>query len=89
MTKNKLMQYIGKKVTIFFINGERMIYGKLGYVDEFSSKHDFRKLDYFYINQTSFKASHVRAVIEDGIIFSDYPDMQHQYDNMTGSMNLY
>lgn len=69
MTKKKLMQYIGKKVTIFFINDEKYVYGKLGYVDEFSSKHDFRKLDYFYINQTSFKASHVRVVIEDGIIF--------------------
>lgn len=64
MTKAELMCYVGKKVFIYFKDGERGIYGTLGYVDEFSAKHDFRKQNYFYINYTSFKASHVRKLAE-------------------------
>ena len=62
MTKADLMKLVGKKVFVYFKNGERGIYGTLGYVDEFSAKHDYRKPDYFYINNTSFKVSHVRKV---------------------------
>ena len=64
MTKAELMSYVGKKVHIYFKGEYRGIYGKLGYVDEFSAKHDFRKPGYFYIGYTSFKVSHVRKVVK-------------------------
>lgn len=63
MTKTELMSYVGKKVFVCFKGGERGIYGTLGYVDEFSEKYDYRKPDYFYIGNTSFKVSHVRKVV--------------------------
>lgn len=64
MTKADLMQLVGKKVRIYFKNKEKSIYGTLGYVDEFSEKYDFRKPNYFYIGNTSFKVSHIRKLIE-------------------------
>ena len=62
MTKAELMKLVGKKVHIYFKGGERSAYGTLGYVDEFSAKHDYRMTDYFYIGYTSFKVSHVRKL---------------------------
>ena len=62
MTKAELMELVGKKVTVYFKNGERGIFGTLGYVDEFSEKHDFRAPNYFYIGNTSFKVSHVKKI---------------------------
>ena len=62
MTKAELMNLVGKKVHIYFKDGERGIYGTLGYVDEFSAKHNYRKPNYFYIGNTSFKVSHIRKV---------------------------
>lgn len=56
------MKLVGKKVYVYFKCGERGIYGTLGYVDEFSEKYDYRKPDYFYINNILFKVSHVRKV---------------------------
>ena len=64
MTKAELMSYVGKKVHIYFKDGEKGIYGTLGYADEFSVKYDYRKPDYFYIGNTSFKTSHVRRLAE-------------------------
>jgi hypothetical protein len=64
MTKAELMQYVGKKVFIYFKDREAGIYGTLGYVDEFSAKHDFRRPNCFYIGDTSFKVSHVRKLVE-------------------------
>lgn len=64
MTKAELMLYVGKKVYIYFKDGERGIYGTLGYVKEFSAKCDYRKPNYFYICNISFKASHVRKLEE-------------------------
>lgn len=64
MTKADLMKLVGKKVFVYFKDEERGIYGILGYVDEFSSKYDYRKPNCFYINHTSFKVSHVRKVAE-------------------------
>ena len=55
MTTADLMKLVGKKVFVYFKNGEKGIYGTLGYVDEFSAKYDYRKPNYFYINHTSFK----------------------------------
>ncbi len=62
MTKNELMLFVWKKVTVYFNDGE-MIYGTLGYADEFSEKQNYRKLNYFYIGDTSFKVSHVKKVV--------------------------
>ena len=64
MTKAELMGLVGKKVYVYFKNEEKGIYGTLGYADDFSAKHDYRKTDYFYIGNTSFKVSHIRKVIE-------------------------
>lgn len=63
MTKAELMTYVGEKAHIAFKNGSS-VYGTLGYVDEFSEKHDFRKPNYFYIGNVTFKVSHVKKVIE-------------------------
>lgn len=64
MTKADLMKLVGKKVHVYFKDGEKGIYGTLGYADEFSAKHDYRKPNYFYIGNTSFKVSHVRKLVE-------------------------
>lgn len=64
MTKAELMKYVGKKVTIYFKGAEYKIFGTLGYVYEFSAKHNYRKPNYFYIGNTSFKVSHVRKLEE-------------------------
>ena len=64
MTKADLIELVGKKVTVYFKDGESSIYGTLNYADEFSSKHDYRKPNYFYINNMSFKVSHVRKLVK-------------------------
>ena len=64
MTKAELMTYVGKKVHIYFKDSEKGIYGTLGYADEFSVKHDYRKPNYFTLGNTSFKVSHVRKLVE-------------------------
>jgi hypothetical protein len=64
MTKAELMQYVGKKVTIHFKSSDLVLCGTLGYADEFSAKHDYRKPYYFYIGNTSFKVSHIRKLKE-------------------------
>lgn len=61
MTKADLMRLVGKNVFVYFKDG-KSTYGTLGYVDEFSAKHDYRKANYFYINNISFKVSHIRKV---------------------------
>ena len=63
MKKAELMCYIGKKVHVYFKGKESDIFGILGYVDEFSAKYSYRKPGYFYIDNTSFKVSHLRKVI--------------------------
>ena len=61
MTKAELLNLVGKRVTVYF-KDERVRYGTLGYIDEFSEKYEFRKPNYFFIGNTSFKVSHVRKV---------------------------
>ena len=61
MTREDLMKLVGKKVFVYFKDGTNT-YGTLGYVDEFSAKYDYRKPNYFYINHTSFKVSHIQKV---------------------------
>lgn len=63
MTKAELMSYVGKKVYIYFKGEEKGTCGTLGYADEFSAKHDWRKPNYFYIGNTSFKVSHVKKLV--------------------------
>jgi hypothetical protein len=63
MKHAELMTFVGKNVRILFFDGE-WVWGKLGYVDEFSAKHNFRRPNYFYIGNTSFKVSHVKKLVE-------------------------
>lgn len=64
MTKAELMKLVGKKIIVYFKDGEKAIFGTLGYADEFSAKHGYRKPGYFYIDNTSFKVSHARKILE-------------------------
>ena len=64
MYKAELMKLVGERVRIYFKGEEESIYGTLKYADEFSAKHDYRKPNYFYIGDTSFKVSHVRRLVE-------------------------
>ena len=64
MTKAELMNLVGKKIFVYFKGREKGIYGTLEYADIFSAKHDWRKPNYFYIGNVSFKVSHVRKVIK-------------------------
>lgn len=66
MTKSELMLYVNKNVRIYFKDGENVC-GTLGYADEFSERHNYRKPDYFYIGDISFRVSHVRKVTERGV----------------------
>ena len=61
MKKSELMELVGKNMFVYFKDGDKK-YGKLGFADEFSAKHDYRKLNYFYVGNTSFKVSHVKKV---------------------------
>jgi hypothetical protein len=61
MTKAQLMDLVGKNVFVYFKGGKK-IYGKLGFADEFSEKHDYRKPNYFYVGHTSFKVSHIKKI---------------------------
>lgn len=63
MTKADLMKLVGKWVLVCFKDGDRGSCGTLGYADEFSEKYDYRKPNYFYINNTSFKASQVKKLV--------------------------
>lgn len=63
MTKAELMKLVDEKVCVCLKDGTS-ICGILGYADEFSAKHDYRKPNYFYIGNTSFKVSHIRKLVE-------------------------
>lgn len=80
MTKAELMCYVGKKVHIYLKGEVRGIYGTLGYADVFSAKHDYRKPNYFYIGNTSFKVSHVRIIKESKGNYEFDPSKQRRND---------
>ncbi len=63
MKRAELMKLVGKNVRVLFWDGN-WVWGKLGYADEFSAKHDFRKPNYFYIGNVSFLVSHVKKLAE-------------------------
>ena len=62
MNHAELMKLVGKNVRVLFYDGE-WVWGKLGYADEFSAKHDYRRPKYFYIGNMSFKVSHVKKLV--------------------------
>ena len=64
MKHAELMKLVGKNVRVLFYDGE-WVWGKLGYSDEFSVRHDFRKPNYFYISNISFLVSHVKKLVVD------------------------
>lgn len=53
MRKDELMEYVGKKVTVVLFDNTALT-GTLGYADEFSAKHDYRKPNCFYIGYIVF-----------------------------------
>lgn len=59
MTIVQLKEHIGENVEIVFFD-KRVETGVLGFADDFSAKHDYRKPNYFYINNLSFKVSHIK-----------------------------
>lgn len=61
MTRAELMKYVGEKVTVVLFDNT-VLDGTLGYADTFSAKHDYRKPEYFYIGNYSFKVSHTKRV---------------------------
>ena len=60
MTKAALMQYVGKRVYVYLNKEAIVVCGTLGYADEFSSKHEYRKPNCFYIGDRTFRVSNVR-----------------------------
>ena len=62
MKKSELMTLVGRQMEITFWD-DRVVSGILGYADDFSEKHDYRKPDYFYIGNWSFKISHVKKIV--------------------------
>lgn len=71
MTRVELLQLVGKKVKVYFKDSDRCIYGTLGFAKEFSEKYGFRKPNYFYIGNTSFKVSYIRKIDIDEDIYND------------------
>ena len=61
VTINDIKKMVGKEVTIVFNDGTTDK-GILGYTPEFSAKYDYRKPDYFTLNNWDFKASHIKKI---------------------------
>lgn len=59
MKKEDLDKYLGKRVRIVLISG-KVIEGVLGFIPEFSARYLWRSPNYYYINEYSFKAPHVK-----------------------------
>ena len=63
MKHKDLLKYVGKDVRVLFKDGT-WVWGKLGYADEFSAKHNYRKINHFYVGDTTFLVSHVKKLAE-------------------------
>lgn len=61
MTNEELHTFVGKSVVVVFRDG-KTISGILGFADDFSYKHGYRKVNYFYVKDMSFKVSHVKKI---------------------------
>lgn len=59
MRREDLNRYLGKRVRIVLTSG-KAIEGVLGYTPYYSYKYSWRSPNYYYINEYSFKASHVK-----------------------------
>lgn len=62
MKHAELMKFVGKNVRVLFCDGKWAL-GKLGYADEFSAKHDYRKINHFYVGDMTFLVSHVKKLV--------------------------
>lgn len=62
MTKKDLLNLVGEKVTVYFKDRKKSISGYLGYAESFSEKYRFIKPNYFFINNISFKISHIKKI---------------------------
>lgn len=61
MTNKELHTFVGKEVEVVFIHGETRR-GILGFADNFSYEHGYRKVNYFYVKDISFKVSHIKKI---------------------------
>ena len=61
MTNKELHTLVGKEVEVVFKHGEPRR-GILGFADDFSAKHGYRKANYFYVEDMSFKVSHIKKI---------------------------
>lgn len=61
MKKDELMKLVGKKVKINYVN-DREDTGILRFTKEFSEKYEYSLPNYFLLNNTNFKASHVKKL---------------------------
>lgn len=61
MTNKELHTFVGKTVEVIF-RDDTTIIGVLGFADGFSAKHGYRKANYFYIADVSFKVSHIKKI---------------------------
>lgn len=59
MTIAELNGFVGRNVNITLFDGT-ILKGKLGFVKEFSEEYGYRKPNYFFIDNTSFKVSHIK-----------------------------
>lgn len=69
MKREDLNRYLGKRVRIVLTSG-KAIEGVLGFCPEYSPRYCWRSPNYYYINEYSFKASHVKK-LELGEVRSD------------------
>lgn len=61
LTKERLMKLVGMEVGVRLFN-DKEYEGVLGFADDFSARHGWRKPGYFYIDDMGFKVSHVKKI---------------------------
>lgn len=61
MTNKELHAFVGKSVEVIFRNG-KSIKGILKFADDFSAEHGYKKANYFYVEDMSFKVSHIKKI---------------------------
>lgn len=61
MTNKELHTFVGKPVEVVF-RDDTTIKGILGFANDFSAKHGYRKANYFYVENMSFKVSHIKKI---------------------------
>lgn len=61
MTDKELHTFVDKEVEVVFKDGTTRR-GILGFADSFSYEHGYRKVNYFYVKDMSFKVSHIKKI---------------------------